>query len=200
MYLVRNVHKSIYPFVLLVTDRTPNNIKEIAVQKYNAQIIKVNPKLTTNKYYEQVMTKLYAFNLYEYNRVIITDSDQLILQNLDELFELPKVDIAMPRAYWIDKGFGASTLMTIIPSHRIWNRILIKLENLEPKTYDMDVVNQIFGNEILMLPPKYITLNSHWEVNKVPGWSTEYQKTLENNKTIPQALSYLYHFVLFISK
>ena len=34
----------------------------------------------------------------------------------------------------------------------------------------MDLVNRVFKKEILTLPGRYCTLNSHWEVNDVPEW------------------------------
>lgn len=37
--------------------------------------------------------------------------------------------------------------------------------------FDMDILNTMFENTILLLPPgNYATINSHWETNKIPSW------------------------------
>ena len=44
-------------------------------------------------------TKIYAFSLTEYKRVVFLDSDSLVLQNMDELFSLPDSILAAPINY-----------------------------------------------------------------------------------------------------
>jgi alpha-N-acetylglucosamine transferase len=49
-------------------------------------------------------TKLMVFNETEYDRVIYLDSDAILLRgNLDELFFLPSVKLAVSTAYWLTK-------------------------------------------------------------------------------------------------
>ncbi|GAB7347362.1 hypothetical protein MBLNU459_g4298t1 [Dothideomycetes sp. NU459] len=54
-------------------------------------------------YYQDSLLKLYGFRMHEIDpsltRVIVMDSDQLVLRNLDRLFEGIEVDLAAPRAY-----------------------------------------------------------------------------------------------------
>lgn len=40
-------------------------------------------------HYADVYTKLYIFKLVEFERIVLLDLDMLIVQNMDELFELP---------------------------------------------------------------------------------------------------------------
>ncbi len=49
-------------------------------------------------------TKLMVFNESDYDRIIYLDADAIVLQgNLDELFFLPPVKLAVPTAYWLTK-------------------------------------------------------------------------------------------------
>jgi hypothetical protein len=125
-------------------------------------------------YYDGCLLKLIAFRMHmidsNLRRVIVLDADQLILRSLDSLFELPSVDLAAPRAYWIAKDAFASTMMVIEPSERLWKRVSHGIENLKPGEYDMDLVNQLLGDTVLMLPGSYVVLNSHWENWNVPRW------------------------------
>ncbi|KAI4159883.1 MAG: hypothetical protein LQ342_006211 [Letrouitia transgressa] len=77
----------------------------------NAIVIPYQPPRLTGKanpYYHDVLLKLVAFRLHHFvsglKRILILDSDQLILQSLDHIFSLPQVDIAAPRAYWLDES------------------------------------------------------------------------------------------------
>ncbi|KAM6482823.1 nucleotide-diphospho-sugar transferase [Trichoderma sp. SZMC 28011] len=73
-------------------------------------------------------TKLLAFNLIQYERVIAIDADVTVLKHMDELFHLPPCPIAMPRAYWLlddpkARGTLTSHVMVIQPSEREFERI-----------------------------------------------------------------------------
>ncbi|KAF8465022.1 nucleotide-diphospho-sugar transferase [Kalaharituber pfeilii] len=137
------------------------------------------------KYYKDVLLKLVTFDLgmrdfseesapIKVERMIVFDADQLILRNLDHLFSLPPVEIAAPRNYWgsnLQAPMGStSTLMVVTPSPSLWGRMQDAMNSLKEGEYDMDLLNHVFGNEILTLPGRYCTLNSHWEVNNMPFW------------------------------
>ena len=64
----------------------------------------------------------YHFKTDQIKRMIILDSDQLIMRNLDHLFHLPPVEIAAPKMYWGDDGI-TTTLMVVQPSISLWNRM-----------------------------------------------------------------------------
>lgn len=125
-------------------------------------------------YYTGCLLKLLTFRMHQIDpsvqRVLVLDSDQLILRSLDSIFELPSVDLAAPRAYWIGKDAIASTFMLITPTNRLWDTISQSMANMTAGMYDMDLVNEVLGKTVLMLPGSYVTLNSHWEDWNMPDW------------------------------
>ena len=149
-----------------------------AFTSLNATVIPYNPPEladTQVEYYHDVLLKLVAFRLHHYipslKRILILDSDQLILQSLDHVFDLPTVDVAAPRAYWIQDGTGfTSTFLLVMLSDRVWDRMAQELRTIRHNVFDMDLVNEMFKQTVLMLPGDYATLNSHWETNDIPSW------------------------------
>lgn len=102
-------------------------------------------------YYADCLLKLLAFKLHRINpgleRVLAFDSDQLIMQNLDQLFTgLPIGSISAPRAYWIAKDFLASTFMMIDLSDRLWNAVSTAVAEAGMDEFDMDIINKLLGN------------------------------------------------------
>ena len=143
----------------------------------NATVIPYQPPpLYENKksYYTDVLLKLVGFRLHQYipslERVLILDSDQIILQSLDHVFSLPAVDLAAPRAYWQGSHGFTSAFLLVNLSDRLWNRMEIALQNITDDTFDMDLLNQMFADTAMILPGDYCTLNSEWETNNIPKW------------------------------
>lgn len=109
------------------------------------------------------VTKIRAFELVQYDRVLHLDSDITLLQHMDGLFLLPKTPIAMPRAYWSDGPPSSwqltSLLMLVEPNP---NEITAMMEALRQwqtqpeyaasKKYDMDLLNHRFGASAMVLP------------------------------------------------
>ncbi|KAK3067252.1 hypothetical protein LTR53_015982, partial [Teratosphaeriaceae sp. CCFEE 6253] len=128
-------------------------------------------------YYQDCLLKLLAFKLHRLDptltRVLAFDADQLILRNLDALFAgLPPVDLAAPRAYWLAKDFLASTFLLINLSDRLWATVeaAMKSGGQGKGEFDMDLLNEVLGDEVMMLSGEFVTLNSHWEDWNLPGW------------------------------
>ncbi|THZ34429.1 hypothetical protein D6C88_10490, partial [Aureobasidium pullulans] len=68
---------------------------------YNVKLVPIHvQRFAGEATWGDSFTKLLAFNQTQYERVIILDSDANVLQPMDELFFLPRVPVAMPRAYW----------------------------------------------------------------------------------------------------
>ena len=125
-------------------------------------------------YYSDVLLKLIGFRLHQYipslQRILILDSDQLILQPLDHIFSLPAVDLAAPRAYWKGSFGFTSAFLLVSLSERLWTRMEDALRTIQHDTFDMDLLNEIFAETALLLPGDYCTLNSVWETNDIPKW------------------------------
>ena len=143
----------------------------------NATVIPYEPPPlydNDDPYYTDVLLKLVGFRLHQYipslKRILILDSDQIILQSLDHVFSLPAADLAAPRAYW--KGtFGfTSAFLLVSLSDRLWDRIDLALHTIKDDTFDMDLLNQMFAETVMLLPGDYCTLNSQWEINSIPTW------------------------------
>lgn len=149
-----------------------------AFTRLNATVIPYSPPELRDEqigYYHDVLLKLVAFRLHHYipslKRILVLDSDQLILQSLDHVFDLPPVDVAAPRAYWGQEGTGfTSAFLLVSLSDRVWDRMTQELGTIKQNVFDMDLVNNMFKQTVLMLPGDYATLNSHWETNDIPSW------------------------------
>ncbi|KAK6433682.1 hypothetical protein LTR95_010135 [Oleoguttula sp. CCFEE 5521] len=127
--------------------------------------------LNSESGWDTSITKLLAFDLIFYDRVIHLDSDITLLKNLDHLFLLPKTPIAMPRAYWSDVSSKSddqaqpwpltSLLMVLEPSRTELRYMLETLTSwridsnfTSGKKYDMDLLNYRFGSSALVLPQR----------------------------------------------
>ena len=180
--------------VLVKPDLQSEYLKTFTAQ--NATVIPYEPPPLANNeipYYRNVLLKLVAFRLHHYipsfKRILILDSDQLILQSLDHVFDLPSVDVAAPRAYW-QKGTGVtSAFLLVCLSDRVWDKISQGLQTIGPDVFDMDFINNLFQKTFLILPGDYATLNSHWETNGLPDWWQDEKPKLSDDFFQPPLLS-----------
>lgn len=147
--------------------------------------VEITPKLPLQQghYYEDCLLKLVVFKMHKLdpslNRVLLFDSDQLILKHFDNLFsDIPPVDLAAPRAYWLrtEEAVFSSAFMLINLSDRLWDKVNKTLPTgdddfggAEPKV-DMDILNDVLGDTATVLSGEYVTLNSHWETWDLPNW------------------------------
>ncbi|KAK4553259.1 hypothetical protein LTR86_009559 [Recurvomyces mirabilis] len=178
---------SIHPIYILLTPTVSVRYKQ-AFEDAGATIyIQEAPPLKDNNagYYQDCMLKLLAFKMQELEphlkRVMAFDSDQLVMRNLDPLFAgLPDVDLAAPRAYWLAKGFLASTFLIIDLSERLWRPVKSALDSVGYDKFDMDLINDLLGDTVMMLSGEYVTMNGHWEDWNLPKW---YHTQAELNMT-----------------
>ncbi|KAF2160068.1 hypothetical protein M409DRAFT_29515 [Zasmidium cellare ATCC 36951] len=168
---------SAYPVHVLVSSSRvgEDSLSAFASENVTVHLQDVLPLRDGIFYYEDCLVKLHAFKMHILSpglrRVLILDADQLIMQNLDHLFHgIPVTDLAAPRAYWISKDYISSTLMLIAPSDRLWSSIRDAMDSIGPDTYDMDLINSVFGETVTMLSGEYATLNSHWDDWNLPSW------------------------------
>ena len=140
----------------------------------NMHPIAVLNAATGNGYYKSVFNKLHAFNLVEYDRVIILDSDGIVYNHLDTLFTLPKTPLALPRAYWLNskldesssdaltnspRDWLTSALMVIEPDHKVYEALVEMMpgnSHANPRAeYDMDIINRLAQGWATILPHRH---------------------------------------------
>jgi lipopolysaccharide biosynthesis glycosyltransferase len=117
---------------------------------------------TTQETWADSYTKLLAFNLTSFDRVLALDSDSIVLQNLDELFLLPSAPVAMPYVYWGSPTgwLFSSQMMLITPSATAFSQISSAIKGAKADEYDMDILNTLFRNRILRIPQRPYNLLS----------------------------------------
>lgn len=96
-------------------------------------------------------TKLLAFNQTRYKRVLSLDSDSTVLRPMDELFLMPSAPVAMPRAYWLDDTLS-SQLVLVESSKTEFARIQHAFETRGNSDFDMEIVNDLYGDSALIIP------------------------------------------------
>jgi lipopolysaccharide biosynthesis glycosyltransferase len=147
-------------------DLTP--IARLLQQAKNEYYVKLQPvdvlhqNETKETTWADSYTKLLAFNLTQFDRVLALDSDSIILQNLDELFLLQDAPLAMPYVYWGEPtGFSySSQILLIRPSAKTFKFIESAIKKAKPDEYDMDILNSLFKNNILRIPQRPYNLLS----------------------------------------
>lgn len=147
------------------------------LESLGARIIEEEPMPLhhdTISYYRGCLLKLASFRIHEIDpslqRIITLDADQLVLGNLDHLFDLPMQDFLAPSAYWLDATYLSSNLMLIKPTPGQWRLVQHALADPLPQQYDIDIINVLFQDRPLRLSGKYTTLNSHWGDWNAPPW------------------------------
>lgn len=165
---------------LLISMRDDYKVKLLPVELLGANGPVEPGSLNQEASWDASITKLLAFELTTYERILHLDSDVTLLQHLDELFLLPPTPIAMPRAYWAEvpaPNFqGAqpwpltSLLVLLKPSAKDFKYMLGVLEkwredaefgNIEK--YDMDLLNYRYGSSAMVLPQRpYALLSSEF--------------------------------------
>lgn len=201
-----NIHQlqtlgSTVPIHVLASDKVPQAYFDAFATSGVTTHVEVAPKshLQHGHYYEDCLLKLVVFKMHKLDRslkrVLLFDSDQLILKHFDNLFsDIPPVDLAAPRAYWLRAGEAvfSSAFMLVKLSDRLWDKVNKTLPTddsisggAEPKV-DMDIINEALGDTATVLSGEYVTLNSHWEDWDLPNWyhpedSQDYSRTQSDN-------------------
>lgn len=134
--------------------------------------------------------KLRVAELFQYNRVIYFDADAFPLGSLENLFDIAKfpVEIAAPRAYWLDQPYVQSGgPMVIDPRKVFYQKDFFDPMNASVGQIgsEMDWVNLHFRDRVDMLDGFYALLIGEWcasdgmyqywqkEFGKGPEWIME---------------------------
>jgi alpha-N-acetylglucosamine transferase len=84
-----------YPLLVLYTDSFPAeghnalDSRKIAKRRVPYLLPTTSKDYTNDARFNDCWTKLTSFSLTEYDRVVQLDSDMLVLQNMDELMDIP---------------------------------------------------------------------------------------------------------------
>ena len=168
-----------YPLSVLVSKNVTNKVRKKLISK-NIKILEVEESLNefmpTNanqskfKHWSSTLDKLLLFKFTQYDKIVFLDSDLLIYENLDFLFE--KEHLTAPRAEAIiyDWNYLNSSTLVIVPSKQfydvLYNEYLAIIEEKE-SFGDQDVINKTVPDwnlkYELILPPKYNVYIYHLE-------------------------------------
>ncbi|KAI8653994.1 hypothetical protein LRP88_01964 [Fusarium phalaenopsidis] len=178
VHILRKTHETKRRIIVLVSkdvsSKYHSSFKSLSAEVIQRKPMGLHPE--ANKDYKNSLLKLEAFRLPEIDpslkRLLVVEGDQLVLKDLDHLFDLPPADIYAPRAYWARDELFSSTLMLIQPTPEMWNDIKEMIPNLQPNQLEMDVINDIFSGKAAPIPESYVVLNSHWSEWTLPPWFT----------------------------
>lgn len=154
---------------LLLKARDDYNVKLVQVElqhrkdaycKWKLVLGVSSDRLTSKDEWADSYTKLLAFNQTQYKRLIMLDSDSTVLKHMDELFFLPATPVALPRAYWLDKPTLGSHIMLIQPSVDNFKRIKKAIKSATGTIYDMEIINDLFGDSCIVIPHRWYGLLS----------------------------------------
>tara|TARA_Y100000389_G_C17434362_1_gene504577 strand:- start:50 stop:1993 length:1944 start_codon:yes stop_codon:yes gene_type:complete len=130
-------------------------------------------EVARDSYYKNSMMKFYAFQMYEYERVIFLDADSYVMKNLDHLFALPEVELAAPVANCENEFCITTALMVIKPGKKTWETKIKKQIQIFAQNggADMKLANEVYEHriktnrilpELLILPCKYLILSTEF--------------------------------------
>ena len=163
---LKRTNPKIKEFVVLVNEEIEESNIQI-LNSFNYKVIKINKiELDSNtnyqnmKHWKNTFDKLKIFELTDYDKIIYLDSDLQILQNIDELFQLPHLSgvIAGKSAHPEWTGIN-SGLIVIEPKEKELQRIIEGLKdfNTEEEFGDQDIINYYYhwAERNLSIPEKY---------------------------------------------
>ncbi|KAL4750113.1 hypothetical protein BDW72DRAFT_213645 [Aspergillus terricola var. indicus] len=145
------------------------------------------------------LTKFQAFALTEYTRVLVFDSDSMVLNNMDNYFLSPLAPVAVPRAYWLNDGDSSikdqmlgSHVMLIEPNKSTFERIIDEARS--SGAFDMEVLNRLFADSAMILPHRrYALLTGEFRTKDHRQYLSE-DKDAEWNAMAEASRAYLVHF------
>jgi glycogenin glucosyltransferase len=147
----------VYPIVVLVTPQVSEATK-IRLQSICNQTITVEPIICPYKNTEHEaswtnseLTKLHVWNLLQFEKVVYLDADTLVIENIDELFEIQSSFAASPDIFPPDK-FNAGVLV-IQPNASVFHEMISLVGVLSSHDGgDTGFLNSYFSNWYVFIP------------------------------------------------
>jgi glycogenin glucosyltransferase len=169
-----------YPLLVVISCDTPETVENILVTR-NIKVLRLKgilkiPEihLTSNGHWGNTFDKIQIFGLIDYKKLVYVDSDMMVLQNIDELFERPHMSaVAAGRMLHPSYNRLNSGLMVIVPLAGAPVLIAEKLESAVREVAalgvsavgDQDLINAYYnewtGSPHLHLPDSYNVFQYH---------------------------------------
>jgi alpha-N-acetylglucosamine transferase len=159
-----------------------------AQEKYNVQLAPVHIQhFNGDATWADSFTKLLAFNQTQFKRVLSLDSDATVLKSMDELFLIPSSPVAMPRAYWLEKELS-SQLVLVEPSEFEFRRILKAFTSRSSHDFDMEIVNNLYGSNCIVIPHRrYDLLSGEFRKKDHRRYLGSEEETWDPDKVLDEA-------------
>jgi len=144
----------------LLSSPSATHLLSVAQNIYEVKPVLVEKQHKNNVHYiwADSYTKLLAFNQTQYKRLIHLDSDSTLRGDIDALFFLPSAEVILPRAYWLEKPKLSSHIMVLQSSTMAFEKVQKAIGEATRGTYDMEIINSLFGNECAILPHREYAL------------------------------------------
>lgn len=135
----------IYSFHDVGDDSRTERMLKLLETRYSTKLEKIEPiRPTADDFssWSDSFTKLYAFKLVQYDRIVYLDADSVIRKHMDELFLLPPALIAAPLNYIDYRKIYKPT---------IWDDlgILDKLDDIPPTPFEYELITQDLYHSII---------------------------------------------------
>lgn len=136
--------------------------------KFDIKLLQVKEAASKGSWqWAESFLKLRVAELFQYHRILYFDSDAFPLGSLENLFNIAQfpVELAAPRAYWLDQPFVQSGGPMIIDPRKVFYHrdfsepVETSLENFGS---EMDWVNGQFYDKVDMLDGFYALLIGEW--------------------------------------
>ena len=169
-----------YPLLVVLSCDTPQNVETTLVSR-NIKVFRLKGSLkipdihrTSNGHWGNTFDKIQLFGLTDYEKLVYVDSDMMVLQNIDELFEKPHMSaVAAGRMLYPTSVRLNSGLMVIEPADHIPELIAEKLDAAMHQVAqlgvsavgDQDLINAYYSDWTatthLHLPDSYNVFQFH---------------------------------------
>lgn len=149
--------KSKYKLLCLINENIDDTTRE-TLSRFNIEykeMKSINPQNPNNRW-AYTFDKLNIFDLEEYEKIVYLDLDFLILENIDNLFEIDR--FAMVSDANKDHNFFCSALMVIKPNHKDYIGLVDlyndTIKNTDCVIGDQQIINDYF-DDIYEIPLEY---------------------------------------------